>query len=114
MHSIPEVERDCKYINMVNFSPPLNLKYSALPDSRLHRRNLRGQRACAALVQDMESFSAELVRRLIVEFGLTREELILNTFSVPGTVLYMLHRMKVPQVNIYKNTRGINNIWHPV
>ncbi len=30
MHSIPEVERNCKDINRVNFSPPVNLIYSPI------------------------------------------------------------------------------------
>lgn len=49
----------------------------APPLAQLRFLRRQPQRACAALVQDMESFSVGLVRHLIEEFGLNEKDFIL-------------------------------------
>lgn len=83
----------------------LEQKYSALLEERLTWRSLVsyvGNRNEPVLrwFRYKESFSAELVRRLISEFGLNEKDFILDPFSGLGTTLYTAQGEGIPSAGV--------------
>ena len=83
-----------------------------LPDPRFFRRSSAGRRGEPFVA--LAHAQRELQRRAEAppRICFYKRGFLLNTFSVPATMLNMLHIMKASQINSNKNTRGRNNIWH--
>ncbi len=90
---------------MLTSCAALEQKYSALLEERLGWRSLVsyvGNRNEPVLrwFRYKESFSAELVRRLIVEFNLNEKDFILDPFSGLGTTLYTAQGEGIPSAGV--------------
>lgn len=94
---------------MLSNTPPscaaLESKYGSLLEERLGWRSLVsyvGNRKEPVLrwFRYKESFSAELVRRLIAEFGLNEKDFILDPFSGLGTTLYTAQSEGIPSAGV--------------
>lgn len=83
----------------------LESKYGSLLEERLAWRSLVsyvGNRKEPVLrwFRYKESFSAELVRRMIAEFGLSEKDFILDPFSGLGTTLYTAQGEGIPSAGV--------------